>query len=190
MYSDYFWGVDDTGYFHVLYTLEGTDRRFKLLLGTTHGEPTAEDGELHLPRFLALRGRLRAVFPALAQVPDALLAGLLGAVGDTDAYAVGYITASFAFMRQLDQHPERGDGKSTEVERKLGELDGRKEGFLPQDVGTGRGDDVLPSDPADMYEGPGWRNMQGLCYPGLGRRSLTSTMEKAVALLTAFHRSA
>lgn len=170
--------------------LEGTDRRFKLLLGTTHGEPTSEDGELHLPRFVALRARLRGVFPCLASLPDALLVAVLAAMGDIDSYAVGYIAASFAFVRQLDHHPERGDGTATETERRLGALDSREEGFLPADVGTGRGDNVLPSDPGDTYEGLGWRNLQGLCYPGIRDASLTSTMEKAVALLTAFHRSA
>lgn len=189
-HSDYSFGVDDAGHFHALHMVEGTDRRFRLLLDATHGEPTPEEGSLHLPRFLALRARLRAAIPALTHVPDALLVALLCAAGGMDAYPLRYVTGKFAFTRLLDNHPERGDGEATEAERKRGLLDYLKDVVLPRDVGTGRGDDVLPDSPHDYYEDLGWRNMQGLGYPDLGRRALTSYMEKTVALLTAFHSSA
>lgn len=169
------------------YMLEGQDRCFRFLLDVTHGEPTTEDGELHLPRFLALRARLRTAIPALAHVSDPLLMALLCAVGGGDSFTVRYLTGSFVFTRLMDNHPEIGDGRATEAERKLGKLDHREEGTVPHDVGTGRGDDVLPSNPHGWDE-LGWRNVQGLCYSYADSRALTSTMTKTVALLGAFHR--
>lgn len=168
--------------------MEGQNRRFRLLLDVTHGAQAAEDCEIHLPRFLALRARLCTAIPALAHTPDALLMALLCAVGGGDSFTLEYLTGCFAFTRLMDNHPEIGDGRATEAERKLGKLDNREEGFLPNDVGTGYyGDDVLPSDPHDYYE-LGWGDVQGLCYPELSSRALTSIMTKTVALLEAFHR--
>ncbi len=188
IHSNYSFGCDDSGYLNTLYTLEGQDPRFRLLLDVTHGEPTPEDGELHLPRFLALRPRLRTAIPALAPVSDPMLLALLCAVGDggVDAsFTTRYLTGAFAFTRLMDAHPERGDGHATEAERKLGKLDWN-EGNLPRDVGTRGGDNVLPSDP--LGEGPRWMHIQGLCYPDLP--GFTSKMKKTVAQLKAFHRGA
>jgi hypothetical protein len=158
------------------------------VLAVSHGEPTAEHSELHLPRFLGLRTRLRAAFPSLSRVADPLLLALLCAVGgDDDSFTLRYLTGTFAFIRLMEHHPERGDGQATEAERALGKLDYREE-YIPEDVGTGRGDSVLPSGP-DSYE-MRWSHIQGLGYPDLRLRALTSAMQKTASLLEAFHRQA
>lgn len=105
-----------------LYLLEGEDPTFRLLHQQTGVEcigewgPRREESALHLPRFLALRARLRAALPALASIPDATLIALI----ERDSWARhGTAARSFPHVRLMPGHPERGDGQPSEWEATL-----------------------------------------------------------------------
>jgi hypothetical protein len=188
-HSEYSFGCDDICRLHMLYLLEGQDRRFRLLLDTAHGERVAEGSELHLPRFFTLRPHLRTAIPALARVSDPTLVALLCAMGDSNAAGtVKHVASHFAFTRIMKGHPRCGDGEPTEAERALAGLC-RDSVDVPADLGKRPGgDDALEPE---SYVPMEWLNIRGLCVlNAMEDPSFKPRVEKAVALLDAFHRGA
>lgn len=99
---------------------EGTSRRFRLLLCLPEGSNDDAQAELNLPRFLALRARLRAALPALARVSDVVLLILLAKTSKMcGTETLQNLASHFAFLHLLPGYPDRGDGQPTEAERQL-----------------------------------------------------------------------
>lgn len=176
-----------------LYLLKGQARnpRFQLLGSFVDGEGVEDEKpQLHLPRFLALRTRLRQTFSALAHVSDPVLLALLRVMGGgSDDQAVQRVAGYFAFTRLMPNHPERGGngGQPTDAETKLGALEYRKASDVPVEAVDGAMDPY-----AAMYT----LNFRGIDVwdyeagdeSGTPSR-LRPAMNKMVAQLEAFHRS-
>lgn len=170
----------------LLYLLEGSDpsSTFQLLFAEGRGKEFRVCGpQLHLPRFLALRARLRLAFPRLASVSDAVLFGLLAHISGSSCSSTGaYEASTCAFIRLMPGHPERGCGQPTKAEQELFKVYEHGNG-VPVALGDG---DVEPAD--DL--GKGWFKIRGLCVLSIRHPIDFSGVGKAIKLIDAFHRGA
>lgn len=66
--------------------------------------------DLHMPRFINLRARLRLAFPALARVTDTALLAVLAYIID-GCSTPAMLACDVALVRRMPDHPERGDGE-------------------------------------------------------------------------------
>lgn len=167
----------------MLYLLEGSDPTFRLVFSQMHGEESRDSRpQLHLPRFLALRARLRAVFPRLACVSDPMLLGLLAHISDSDCSSGGeYVASICAFTRLMPGHPERGD---EEAQWDLYSIYEKGEDATPVALGADGNDDVELTDQL----GRGWLKVRGVCVLNIYYPIDFSVVGEAIELIDAFHR--
>ncbi len=133
--------------------------------------------DIHLPRFLALRARLRTAFPTLAPVSDAALLAILAEAVEGSGSTVA---DDFALVRLVPGHPERGDGKpQTEAERKKARF-----GEVPQDVGKGGRE---PGPRSYCHGMLPFTSMRGMAVSLLDSARLRPAVNQAMALIDAFH---
>lgn len=120
---------------HGLYLLEGNNPTYHPILAFTGGD-AASQPDIHLPHFLDLRNRLCAAFPPLAALPDTKLLVLLGvATKGIDKSRINTLKESFALVRLVLGHPERGNRQPTmEAEREAAR---RRRTEVPADVAAG-----------------------------------------------------
>lgn len=171
---------------NMLYVLEGSDPDFHLIFSQAHGERTHHNQpQLHLPRFLALRARLRTVFPCLERVPDYKLLALLSHISGTDCSSgADYVASICAFTRLMPGHPERGDGQPTEDEQAIYAIYAEDD-EPPLALGADGKDDAEPDGHLDM----GWLKIRGLCVLNVpGVPADFSLVGESIEAIDAFHR--
>lgn len=156
-----------------LYLLEANDPTFHLILAFSSGD-TRSQPDIHLPRFLELRARLRAAVPALAAgISDTALIVLLAAAMKGVSH-VQILEESFANLRLVPGHPE----PATEAEREAARVSPYRNP-VPEDQGAGG--TGMPRRHYDDY----WVSLamvRGMAVPW-------AQAQQAMAVVDAFHRS-
>lgn len=166
------WGFEGaTMVEHGLYLLEGNDPTYRPVLPYTSGD-AANQPDIHLPHLLDLRNSLRTAFSPLAAISDTTRLALLG-MGTKDIDRVNTLKESFALVRLVLGHPERGNGQpTTEAERKTAR---RKRTEVPADVAAG-GHRLFYDDWM-----VGLMLVRGMAMP-------RPQVQQAMAVVDAFHR--